>query len=197
MLSGITITIAIIGITIAIVLAIFKSADLSNFSVLLTIMFATFPIFLTLYTSRVSEQKRREIEVFSKNRQDWINDLRKQIPMFLNNDSQQKKQEIYDYVYLLINGTEERSMLILEVMKLILDGQTHLQNKSNKTNNNTSPPILNKITSLKKMLNKLPINNSEQRIDIVIEATDPLNEVLLKIMQMNLKIEWERVKKGD
>ena len=188
MLAGAVMGVTLIFLVACVLFAIFKNKELSNYAVLLTIMFATFPIILTIYSNKNAAQKRREIEVYSKNRQEWINELRKQIPAFLNSDSKQKQQEIYDYVYLLVNGMEERSMLIIDIMKLIIDNHKRLPE------NDENPKIYQKINRLKIEVNKFKKQDDEC---ITINNESYLNEALLKIMQMNLKIEWERVKNGD
>ncbi|WP_018122073.1 hypothetical protein [Wohlfahrtiimonas chitiniclastica] len=82
-LLGFILGVSSILIVLAVTLAIFKNTELGNYSVLLTIMYVSFPLVLAWYNSVISERKKREIEVLSKNRQEWINDLRKNMAEYL------------------------------------------------------------------------------------------------------------------
>lgn len=135
-----------------------------------------------------SGRKRLGIEVLSKNRQEWINDLRKQVARFTSIsakmalnivgstedkhllDEMTELTIIRDYLLLLLNPQEEKSKKINESISNIMNHIVRIKN----LNNDDNP---NEITSY---IKKIPV----------------LLDELTKNTQDILKEEWKRVKEG-
>ena len=158
---------------------------------------ALLSLFGSLLGGWLSGKKRIGIEVLSKNRQEWINDLRKKVSEFTSltekasiditrkkmtttydiNDQQEiieiilNIMVIRNYLILLLNPNEENSKLIHANISKIL---VLIQNFND----------IDRQSLLGEELNQYPYN-----ISIEIEK-------LTKNTQLVLKTEWERVKKG-
>lgn len=158
---------------------------------------ALLSLFGSLLGGWLSGKKRIGIEVLSKNRQEWINDLRKKVSEFTSltekaslditrkkmttkydiNDQQEIIEIIFnlmiirDYLILLLNPNEENSKLIYANIRNILALIQAFNNMDRQS-----------------LLEGVAYRYAQ---NILVEI-----EKLTKNTQLVLKTEWERVKKG-
>lgn len=158
------------------------------------ILVALLSLFGSLLGGWLSGKKRIGIEVLSKNRQEWINDLRK------------KTAEIYYYLYdsmYLVSGDSSSDTNIPEHIEKL----KYNLNEANKIhgylllllnpNEDSYLKINNLIVRGKLCINSLIIDiNKNNNVIPTLEKFNDICEEILSSTQSILKTEWKRVKKG-
>lgn len=144
-----------------------------------------------------SGRKRIGIEVLSKNRQEWINDLRKQVSEFMSISIKMPSDIIYKKLTTenrIIDETE-----ITEKMNKLVAKRDYLILLLNPDEKNSQD--IN--TSIQEIISILIDLNSKNKQDLSVIIIEEFNKNILdkirkitKSTQIVLKTEWERVKKG-
>lgn len=158
---------------------------------------ALLSLFGSLLGGWLSGKKRIGIEVLSKNRQEWINDLRKKVSEFTSltekaslDITQKKMTTKYD-----INDQQEIIEIIFNLM-IIRDYLILLLNP-NEENSKLIYANIRNILALIQAFNNMDRQSLFEGVayryaqNILVEI-----EKLTKNTQLVLKTEWERVKKG-
>lgn len=158
---------------------------------------ALLSLFGSLLGGWLSGKKRIGIEVLSKNRQEWINDLRKKVSEFTSltekaslDITQKKMTTKYD-----INDQQEIIEIIFNLM-IIRDYLILLLNP-NEENSKLIYANIRNILALIQAFNNMDRQSLFEGVayryaqNIIVEI-----EKLTKNTQLVLKTEWERVKKG-
>jgi len=165
---------------------------LENQSWIIPLLVTLLSLFGALIGGWLSGRKKIGIEVISKNRQDWIHELRDIVKDFLTKSSELFKiysgknyeknrssptlstlTELFNYLELLLNPNESESNKILTSCQKIIEFFADLEEEILPLNG----------------LNSSEISNFDSRLY-------SYQKELTKNTQNVLKTEWERVKKG-
>lgn len=165
---------------------------LENQSWIIPLLVTLLSLFGALIGGWLSGRKKIGIEVISKNRQDWIHELRDIVKDFLTKSSELFKiysgknyeknrssptlstlTELFNYLELLLNPNESESNEILTSCQKIIEFFADLEEEILPLNG----------------LNSSEISNFDSRLH-------SYQKELTKNTQNVLKTEWERVKKG-
>ena len=158
---------------------------------------ALLSLFGSLLGGWLSGKKRIGIEVLSKNRQEWINDLRKQVSEFTSISLKMPADIIYKKLTTENRITDETE--ITEKMSKLATKRDYLillLNPDEKDSQDIN-------TSIQEIISILSDLNSKNKQDLSVIIVEEFKKnivakirKLTKSTQILLKTEWERVKKG-
>ncbi|MCX8574464.1 MULTISPECIES: hypothetical protein [unclassified Gilliamella] len=142
-------------------------------------------------------RKRIGIEVLSKNRQEWINDLRKQVSEFTSISTKMPVDIIYKKITTTYNINDKNEIIEkISRLAIIRDYLILLLNPDEKDSQNINTSIQNIMSIINDLNNKDKQELSETILQEFNKEILHKIEELTKNTQKVLKTEWERVKKG-
>lgn len=142
-------------------------------------------------------RKRIGIEVLSKNRQEWINDLRKQVSEFTSISTKMPVDIIYKKITTTYNINDKHEIIEkISRLAIIRDYLILLLNPDEKDSQNINTSIQNIMSIINDLNNKDKQELSETILQEFNKEILHKIEELTKNTQKVLKTEWERVKKG-
>lgn len=142
-------------------------------------------------------RKRIGIEVLSKNRQEWINDLRKQVSEFTSISTKMPVDIIYKKITTTYNINDKNEIIEkISRLAIIRDYLILLLNPDEKDSQNINTSIQNILSIINDLNNKDKQELSETILQEFYKEILHKIEELTKNTQKVLKTEWERVKKG-
>lgn len=142
-------------------------------------------------------RKRIGIEVLSKNRQEWINDLRKQVSEFTSISTKMPVDIIYKKITTTYNINDKNEIIEkISRLAIIRDYLILLLNPDEKESQNINTSIQNIMSIINDLNNKDKQELSETILQEFNKEILHKIEELTKNTQKVLKTEWERVKKG-